>query len=178
MVNRIFALLIGIILTLSTYGQTPETNEWILRQKLPDWFNFSFNKLKLNSSYKISDYINPFYLEADFNGDNTLDIAVAIEQKETNKKGFVVLHAGREDFFIIGAGNPFGNGGDNFNWMDIWKVYRNQGEQELTYNADSEIEGSRAVRLKNTGIYVEKSESAGGLIYWDSYQYVWNQAGD
>ena len=145
---------------------------------MPDWVNNSFNKVKLNSSYKISDYINPFYLQADFNGDEKLDIAVAIENKETKKKGFVVFHAATENYFLIGAGSEFGNGGDNFNWMDIWKVNRDNEVYEVTYDEKSEIEGSQPVQLKNVGITVEKSESASGLISWDGEKYIWTQLGD
>lgn len=176
--NKFLGSLIVLIWSISAFGQTTQSNEWLLRQRLPDWVNNSFNKLNLQTKYIISDYINPFYLEADFNGDNKLDIAVAVEEKETTKRGFIIFHFSSQDNFVIGAGNSIGNGGDNFNWMDIWKVHRDTKVHEVTYKENSDIDDSRPVNLKNTGILVEKSESASGIISWDGKKYIWTQVGD
>lgn len=62
--------------------------------------------------------------------------------------------------------------------MDIWKVHRKLNASEMTFNDDSEVEGSKQIKLKSPGINVEKSESAGGLIYWDGQGYRWAQTSD
>lgn len=109
-------LIIFTFLTcLTVQGQTDQYKDWILNQKLPDWTIHSIRDLDLSKTYKISDFINPFYLEADFNGDGQLDIAVSVEQLVTKKIGIIVIHNSTSDYFVFGAGAKFGNGGDNFN---------------------------------------------------------------
>jgi len=169
-------LLLLTSLTLS--GQTDKYKDWVLTQRLPKWTIRAVLDLKINENYQISDYINPFYLEADFNGDNELDIAITINQRGTNKKGIVIIHKKINNFFVLGAGVKFGNGGDDFNWMDIWKVNRSLVVNELTYDNVSEITGSKELKIKHPGLDVEKSESAGGLIYWDGEKYKWVQTSD
>lgn len=162
----------------SAYGQTNKYGDWLLQQRLPDRALQAFKQHGLNGKYKFSNFINPFYLEADFNGDRRLDIAVAIEDTATKKKGFIIFHGASGEYFIFGAGASFGNGGDDFKWMDIWKVNRNQAGHDLTFDSNSERSGSQKAILKNPGIDVIKSESAAGLIYWDGSKYKWAQAGD
>lgn len=146
-----------LLFSLTVYGQDEGYKDWILTQRLPTWSIQKFNDLKISDNYKISDYINPFYLEADFNGDNKLDIAITVIEKQTNKKGIVIIHNLTDKYFILGSGVKIGNGGDDFNWMDIWKVDRKDNK---------------------TGLHVGKSESASGLIAWDGEKYIWTQRGD
>jgi len=63
-----------------------------------------------------------------------------------------------------------GNGGDNFDWMDIWKV--------VPKSAAAKSLGRAATALKGDALHVEKSESASALIYWNGAKYVWRQQGD
>jgi hypothetical protein len=162
----------------SVYAQTDDYNEWILQQRLPDWTVQHLNDIEFSKDFRFSSFINPFYLESDFNGDGQIDAAITIESKTNNKKGIIILHNGKEEHFIIGAGIKFDNGGDNFSWMDIWKVHRDLNAQQLTYKPDGDIDASKPIKLNNVGIDVIKSESAGGLIYWDGQTYKWLQNGD
>jgi hypothetical protein len=57
----------------------------------------------------------------------------------------------------IGMGHPFGNGGDDFGWLDIWRI-------EATAKGDQ--------------LVVEKSESASGVVIWDGRRYRWTQLSD
>jgi hypothetical protein len=52
MVKKTFGLLIGIIWALSASGQTNGNNEWLLRQRLPDWVNHSINSNYSGTSTK------------------------------------------------------------------------------------------------------------------------------
>ena len=162
--------LIGIS-TLSVHGQTNEPDTWLLGEKLPGWSGKAFKLLKLDSLYKLSDFINPYYIEADFNGDNKTDIAIAIEHTGTKKKGMIIIHQSTGKHFIIGAGKDFGNGGDNFNWMDIWKVYRDK-------RIGLGVGETKPVDLKTNAIYVAKSESSSAVIYWTGEKYKWYHQGD
>ena len=162
---------LAFILTQTVWGQQDEANTWLLQQKLPDWTTTTLKKLKLDSLYKLSDFINPFYIEADFDGDNKSDIAVATEQTKTKKKGIIILHRATGRYFVLGAGNNFGNGGDNFDWMDIWKVYTDK-------KISPGVGEIKPMDLKVNGIYIAKSESSGGVIFWTGNKYKWYQHGD
>ena len=174
---RILTILL-FLTHLTVNSQTDKYKYWVLTQRLPNWTILKLNDLKIDDDYKISDYMNPFYLEADFNGDNKLDIAITIIEKNSNKKGFIIIHQSTNDYFVIGAGKYFGNGGDDFKWMDIWKLHRDKKAHELTYLENGDVDDSKVIQLKGVGIKVAKSESASGIIYWDGDIYKWAQTGD
>lgn len=169
--RRLTIFILSFAYAFTTLAQTQEDNRWLLNEKLPGWSAAAWKSLKLDSTYTISDFINPYYLEADFNGDNKTDIAIAIEHVPTKKKGFIVLHQSGTAYYIIGAGKDFGNGGDNFNWMDIWKVYT-----EKTIGLG--VGEKKPVDLKTKAIYVAKSESSSAIVYWTGQKYIWYQQGD
>jgi hypothetical protein len=162
----------------SINGQNDENRYWILKQRLPTWALNVFENHGLNNKFKFSDFINPFYLEADFNCDNRLDVAVAIEELATSKKGIIIFHGMSENYVVFGAGSSFGTGNDNFSWMDIWKVERDLYISELTFKANGDIDGNRDLKLFCPGIEVDASERSGGIIYWDGKQYKWAQTND
>ena len=65
-----------------------ELNEYELIEKLPDWFleldvlgSTTFLK-----GYSIENRLNPLYLEADWNGDGHLDLALPIQEVISGKK--------------------------------------------------------------------------------------------
>jgi hypothetical protein len=118
---------------------------------LPKSIAEEFQKLNLHSEYFISTYIQPYYLESDFNGDSLIDAAVAVEQKETQKKGIIIIHRSTGKYFVFGAGTKFGNGGDNYDWMDVWNLYTAPELEELTFGKEHDIDGSRKIILKNAG---------------------------
>lgn len=169
--------LVSSLFSPGALAQTGDYNLWLLQQRLPDWTEELLSDDKFKIDYHLSTFINPFYLEADFNADGNLDIVVAIERKKDGKKGFLILHGQTKQAFQIGAGIKFDNGGDDFNWMDIWKIHRNLNAHRLTFK-DGDIDGSETLKLKSAGIDVLKSESAGGLIYWDGGSYKWAQTRD
>src|SRR2546423_8220237 len=73
--------------------------------------------------YALVAHLNPFYLHGDFNGDGRTDVAVLVKNKESGKIGVAILHSGARSAIILGAGRDFGNGGDDFRWMDEWPLY-------------------------------------------------------
>lgn len=168
--KSIFTIIFGVLF-FNVSGQTGESDNWITEAKLPDWFMSKHKDVIDENKYEISEYINPYYFEEDFNGDKIIDIAVAIVEKSTKKKGVFIYHNGIRKHYFIGAGQEIGNGGDDFKWMDIWKIYRNATIQPGV--GETEV-----VKLSGSAILVEKSESASAVIYWDGSQYVWHQQGD
>ena len=168
--KRIFCVLLALVITSSTFAQD-DYKKWVQRQNIPSWVSKLFTSKKLSVTYDFSFHLNPFYLRGDFNGDNKPDIAILIREHKSTKLGIAVLHFETNEVFILGAGKAIENGGDDFRWMDIWFVYREgkvyQGTDEITIPT-----------LKGEALFVEKSESASGLIYWDGEKYVWYQQGD
>ena len=108
--------------------------------------------------------LNPFYLQGDFDGDSRRDTAVLVKRKDGGKAG-VALVLGRGRVAIAGAGNSVGNGGDDFGWVDAWRVER-QGVLP---------EGLKA---KGDALLVMKTESGGGQLWWDGKALRWHQQGD
>lgn len=163
------------IIALSVIGigrgaaQDPAFQRWLLGERLPSWALAQFSIMKLDSLYDWSDHINPFYLEADFTGDGSLDVAIAIVQKSSGKKGIAILHGEGTAPAVLGAGTEFGNGGDDFDWMNIWKV------EQIKPGSDT---NGQKPRWKGGALHVEQSESASGSIGWDGKAYRWEQAGD
>ncbi len=63
--------------------------------------------------------------------------------------------------YLVGAGHQLGNAGDDFQWMDSWKL------------AAPTSEGIPADRL-----VVEREGSASGMVYFARGRYRWKQLGD
>jgi hypothetical protein len=125
----------------------------------------------LTKAYSFSFHLKPFFLQGDFNGDGKADKAVLIKQTATGKFGIAIIHGGSKEVSILGAGKTFGNGGDDFSWMDHWDLFsKSSVGQGVGENAPP--------ILKGDAIFVEKTESASALIYWDGKQYQWYQQGD
>lgn len=157
--------------TLTAISQVTDDRAYIQEQQLPEWVLVFFKEQKLEDTYTLANYINPFYLEGDFNSDGHIDIAVLIEEKKTSYRGIIICHGSTKKYFVLGAGTNFGNGDDHFGWMDIWKVYREK-------KVELGVGESQPITLKSDAIWVEKSESASAIIYWTGENYIWYQQGD
>ena len=113
--------------------------------------------------------VNPFYQRGDFDGDGKADLAILVREKATGKIGILVLHrAGKP--VLLGAGRPFGNGGDDFAWIDQWSVDdggtspRSSGDPSTKHRADA--------------LWVAKEGTASAVIRYRNGKYVWRQEGD
>lgn len=131
----------------------------------------ALNKPTVASKFSISTHLNPFYIQSDFDGDGKLDCAILVRNKATGKLGIAIVHAGRPGVKVLGAGVTFGNGGDDFAWMDAWYAY----PRGLVTRGAS---GDSPPKLIGDGLMLIKTESASGLTYWTGTQYKWYQQGD
>ncbi len=146
---------------------TPEEDKkWVQEQGIPPEV-----RGKLDAKYQILFDLNPYYLRGDFNGDGKADLALRIKEAATAKVGIAIFHAGGKEPVIFGAGKAFGNGGDNFDYLDVWYVYP---KQKVGQGAGDE----KPPALTGEALYVEKTESASALIYWTGKGYKWYQQGD
>ena len=89
--------------------------------------------------------------------------------RETKKEGIAFCCQGRKPL-IVGAGTDFGNGGDDFSWMDLCYV-EGRGTKHGNYKGKS-------VSLQSDGLVVAKESSASALIYLRKGKLQWRQSGD
>jgi hypothetical protein len=122
----------------------------------PAWSVKAFNE-KLGTRYELVQKLQPSFYVGDFNGDGTSDVALLIKERTTAKVGIAIVKGGEGKIKIVGAGKSFGNGGDDFSWMDAWSIRH-------TGNLDR--------------LHFAKSEAASAEIYWDGSRYKWQQEGD
>lgn len=146
----------------SAWGQCdsiPAPNEF----NIPEKMRASLTAAEFQKKYKAAAFMNPFYLRGDFDGDGRADYVFLVIAKPSCKKGIAVWLSSRPGMQVVGAGQPFrlaAGAEDDFSFFDSWQV----------------AEGPRA--LKREAIRMEKSESAGGIIYWIGTRFAWRQEGD
>jgi hypothetical protein len=155
-------------MAISPYSDKPDFAQI---QSIPEWVSKTFAEKSLADTYQFSTKLNPFYIRGDFDGDLQADVAILIVQKSSKKCGIAVFHYSTKSVFLLGAGEAFGSGGDDFRWMDVWHVFRKGPVRQG-------VDAGPPPILTAEAIYVGKSESASALIYWDGKDYVWYQQAD
>lgn len=132
-------------------------------ESLPAWGKRALEAPAFAGLYGPDARLNPFFQQGDFDGDGRLDLAVLIIEKRSGKHGVALLRRGSPAPVVVGAGRDFGNGGDDWSWMDVWRI-------EETPGTPSGKSRQQLLALK--------SEAGGGLIWWDGRAFRWRQAGD
>lgn len=147
---------------------------------IPFSFIKSFNQLHLDKKYKIATYLKPSFLRADFDGDGINDIVALVVERNTNKKGILLISGSK--YFVFGAGTNFGNGSDDFKWASGWGIYNKKIAYQTAVNSEGDLIGSKEKKLKRTAFYIYQVEDgapvSGGIIYWNDNKYIWIQQGD
>lgn len=152
-------LAIAVLLSAApSHAAAPEDLPFALASSLPPQVVAAFGRFPDSSKYSFAAHLNPFYLHGDFNGDGKPDTAILVKHKASGKIGVAILH-GEGGISVLGAGRDFGNGGDDWNWMDAWRVERRKDG-------------------RGDALLVMKTESASGLVEWRGRGYRWRQQGD
>jgi hypothetical protein len=136
-----------------------------VRWSLPALARSALGAAENRGRYDLFLDLNPYYQRGRFDEDTILDVAIQIVEKASGKRGIMIVHGGDSKVHVLGAGTAFGNGNEDFSWLWVWRVE----PRELHHD------------VKPSGVeilYVEKPESAGGLIWWDGSRYIWTQHGD
>ncbi len=154
---KICSLLFTSLLLLSTRASTADSDA------IPGWAKEVFSQ-KLAAHYRYFNGLHPSHLEADFNGDKKQDVAILIRNKSSGKVGIAIVLRDK-GMTILGAGTPFGNGGDNFDWMDSWSISKKES-------------GGGTPTLIGDALLLEKMDSASAIVFWDGKEYQWYQQGD
>ncbi len=123
------------------------------------WAEAAWRKESASRGLARDSSVMPVMWIADFDGDGKADIAWLVKHSTSRARGILIVHASGRAAQLCGAGVMFGNGGDNFDWMDTWRVVPSRSG-------------------KGSALVVEKSESAGGRIEFRGGRYRWVQVGD
>lgn len=153
------SLLACLLLSTPARAAGPEDLPFALASSLPREVVAALARHADRDKYLLVAPLNPFYLHGDFNGDGKPDTAILVRHKVSGKIGVAILHGAGGVAAVLGAGREFGNGGDDWSWMDAWRVERRKDG-------------------RGDALLVMKTESAGGLVSWDGRAYRWRQQGD
>lgn len=148
---------------LSAQETTKTEKEILLEKRIPEWVKPVIAKAEIEKTYTISDTINPFYLEADFNGDKQEDIAFYVINKLDGKSGVLIVHRGTNIHYILGAGKDFGMG-DSMPWLKIWSVHREKSIKSF-------IHEKKPMSIKYPAIRLVKSDEISAYFYWTGKKY-------
>ena len=163
-IRAVLAIAVITQVPSSLLGQARDPLATYRVRNVPPWALKALGA-QFHAQYEWYDRVNPFYQRGDFDGDGQADVALLIRHKVTRKVGIGFVHQATGAVHIVGAGTAFGNGGDDFAWLGAWRMEEGP--------ALTKVPGFHGEVL-----YVEKPESAGGLIYWDGHSYQWVQWGD
>lgn len=125
-----------------------------------------------HEAYALAAWLNPYYLQAGFDGDGRTDTAVLVEEKATGRRGIMVVHIGAREHIVLGAGKPLGDAGDDLGWMDAWRV-RPRGAV-----GQSPHEERPAPVLVGDALEIMRLEASSGLAYWNGEDYGWYRQSD
>jgi hypothetical protein len=164
-------LFVSLLAACTALGAREIELSFAQESSIPPHLIEAFKKSRSAEQYVFSTLVNPFYIQGDFNGDGRLDCAILVKQKLSGKLGIAIVHAGESNVRVLGAGHSFGNGGDDFAWLDAWYAY---SKAQVQSGAD----GGPPPKLKGDALMVIKTEAASSLIYWTGTQYRWYQQGD
>jgi hypothetical protein len=133
------------------------SREWLARMSLPRWVDSAVAPLTLTGPYQLELRLNPFVQLGDFDGDRQADAAVFVHERVSGKRGILLVRRAAPAPTVLGAGRAAGRLGDDFKWLDIWRVEAGEGLDRLL---------------------VEKSETATGSVVWDGRRFTITLVGD
>ena len=140
-----------------------------LQDQLPAWAAKPWAAASAASHVELFAGLNPFYQRGDFDGDGRADLAILVRDKATGKIGILVLHRVGKPA-LLGAGRAFGNGGDDFAWLDQWSVDDSAANPRRGNDA--------SIKHRADALWIAKEGSASALIAYRNGKYVWRQQGD
>lgn len=137
---------------------------------VPAWALSALHRSPSGSRVAPASWLARSVLRADFDGDRQLDVALLVQERGSSKRGIAIVHRSTKAVFIVGAGVALSNGGDNFDWLDFWRVTNGPAEQGATDEGPP--------RMRGAALVVGKDGSASALVYWTGTKYAWYQQGN
>ena len=165
---KICCLLLIFVATLHAQG---EAQTWSQKKSIPRWARREFTNHNLERNYTITYQLYPPYFRGDFNGDDRRDAAILVSHKKSGKFGIVIFHEKypqtmSTQYFILGAGKPFG-AGDDIKKITSWSL--------IPENKVNLILGNKRLPTFRGPIFkVEGKDGIKGLIFWNGKKYEWH----
>jgi hypothetical protein len=153
-----------LILFFSTIELTAQvdTNSWAKEKTIPLWAKQLFIYQKLDQQYEFTFPISPVFLSGDFDGDGITDIAIIVRDKKDNDRAIAIFNNGTHDVFILEA-TPGVIETDYYGSFDGWRLFSKNKKFQPNVKDPPKLVGD--------GIFIDKIESGGALIYWNSNDY-------
>ncbi|AEA44926.1 hypothetical protein [Fluviicola taffensis] len=158
--NLLFAAFIGFI--SFSNGVHSQVDTTLLQNNIPAWVLPVLEKSEIAQKHQLLTPFNPFYFEADFTGDNMVDIAFYVENKIDKTKGVMIINNGKNLVYVIGCGTAT-DMGSSLSWAKRWFIYRNR----YIMNGGNK----NKITLKYPAIQVIRSETKSLVIYWNGKKY-------
>jgi hypothetical protein len=164
MKHIVLSVFLSISLLLTAQEDSLKLENDLLESRIPQWVKPIMNEAEWTHKFQISDSLNPFYLEGDFNGDKYSDIAFHVVNSENGKTGILIVHRNVNKIYLVGAGQDFGMG-DHMNWVKVWGLHH---EKVI----DSYLNGRRKrLAIKYPAIRIQKDKKIAAYFYWTGSKY-------
>ena len=130
--------------------------------ELPKWTWPVLEDQDFKEKFAFNVRINPFYLQADFDKDGFLDIAILIKERKSGKAGLVILRNGENQLSFFGAGQNTRFGGENWYWLRTWKT-------ETILPGGAGVQPAGAILI----LFPQNKQQPSPWIFWNgvSWQY-------
>ena len=123
------------------------------------------------NDYKLSARLNPFYLQADFDGDGRRDVAVLVQHSISKLPGIAVFHASKEGPFILGSIGPAAGSTGYASIFNAWHVME---RGPVRMGADQ----TTPPTLRGDALVLKKLEASSVIMYWTATSYATYWQGD
>ncbi len=130
-------------------------------ENVPDWVKPVLEKSEIAKKHKILSKNNPFYFEADFTGDKTIDIAFIVENVIDHSQGIMIINADKNLVYVIGCGNPTELGANLF-FIENWFIYREKSIRAT----DKKI-----IAIATPAIIIRGKRDKNMVIYWSKSKF-------
>jgi len=118
-----------------------------------------------SSAYEVSDWIS-----LDVDGDGITEHAVKVVRKIDKKKG-IFMEKPSGGWQLMGAGSPAFSSGDDFQWMNQWRVGVKDSLPQNTYTASGDLKDIYMIPISGEVLELIQEEGSSVFIYWKSGQY-------
>jgi hypothetical protein len=165
-------LLMFLILPFLVFAQdkTKENDYelFVISQSAPYEMWDLFQESGLDQEYNINlTHLNPFYYQADFDGDSKIDFAVLLSKKGEDLDRLAIL-SGSKNVFWLDKSDELA-----YPQLTAWHVHPKSLEVET-----SPFEDTNAPKLIGDGLMIIKVEASSALIYWNGNRFISYWQGD
>lgn len=123
--------------------------------------------------FELETLFNPYYLRADFDGNEGVDYAILVRSvKEKTKRGLVICKDSKESFFFSGSiaksKDPLSDMSDDNFVTKRWEILSRNETRTITKDSDEKKIGNDA-KGESIGFFFE---GGGFIVYWDGKKFT------